>query len=104
MTPKSSSIQSRIRAAIKKIPRGKVSTYGAVAKAAGSPGAARQVVRVLRGSVGLPWQRVLGAGGQIKLQGENAMEQRFRLEAEGVRFRGKKVDMKVHEFKFGRRK
>jgi len=32
------------------------------------------------------------------------MEQRFRLEAEGVRFRGKKVDMKVHEFKFGRRK
>jgi len=104
MTPKSSSIQSRIRAAIKKIPRGKVSTYGAVAKAAGSPGAARQVVRVLRGSIGLPWQRVLGVGGQIKLQGENAMEQRFRLEAEGVRFRGKKVDMKVHEFKFGRRK
>jgi len=58
----------------------------------------------LRGSIGLPWQRVLGVGGQIKLQGENAMEQRFRLEAEGVRFRGKKVDMKVHEFKFGRRK
>jgi len=104
MTPKSSSIQSRIRAAIKKIPRGKVSTYGAVAKAAGSPGAARQVVRVLRGSIGLPWQRVLGVGGQIKLQGENAMEQRFRLEAEGVHFHGKKVDMKTHEFKFGRRK
>ena len=99
------SMQQRIRAAIKKIPRGKVSTYGAVARAAGFPGAARQVVRALRGSVGLPWQRVLGAGGAIKLRGENDMEQRFRLEAEGVRFRGKKVDMKAHEFKFpkGRR-
>jgi methylated-DNA-protein-cysteine methyltransferase-like protein len=94
------SMQSRIRATIKKIPRGKVSTYGAVAKAAGFPRAARQVVRALRGSIGLPWQRVLGAGGAIKLRGENAMEQRFRLEAEGVRFRGKKVDMKTHEFKF----
>lgn len=100
----SSSLPARIRAVIKQIPRGKVSSYGAVAKAAGSPGAARMVVRVLRGSVGLPWQRVLGAGGQIKLQGENAMEQRFRLETEGVRFRGKKVDMKAHEFKFPKRK
>ena len=93
-------MQARIRAAIKQIPRGKVSTYGAVAQAAGFPGAARQVVRALHRSVGLPWQRVLGAGGQIKLRGESALEQRFRLEAEGVRFRGKKVDMKEHEFKF----
>ena len=98
------SMQMRIRAVIKKIPRGKVSTYGAVARAAGFPGAARQVARALRGSVGLPWQRVLGAGGQIKLRGENAMEQRFRLEAEGVRFRGKKVDMRAHEFKFPKAK
>jgi len=97
-------IEARIRAVIRQIPRGKVSTYGAVARAAGSPGAARQVVRVLRGSVGLAWQRVLGAGGEIKLRGENAIEQRFRLEAEGVRFRGKKVDMKAHEYKFGSRK
>lgn len=97
-------LPARIRAVIKKIPRGKVSTYGAVAKAAGSAGAARQVVRVLRGSVGLPWQRVLGSGGAIKLRGESGLEQRFRLEAEGVRFRGKKVDMKAHEFKFPKRK
>lgn len=97
---KAPSMQARIRSAIKKIPRGKVSTYGAVARAAGFPRAARQVARVLHGSVGLPWQRVLGAGGEIKLRGENAMEQRFRLESEGVRFRGKKVDMKAHEFKF----
>jgi len=57
------------------------------------------VARVLRRSFGLPWQRVLGAGGAIKLTGDSAIEQRLRLEAEGVRFRGRKVDMKVHEFK-----
>jgi methylated-DNA-protein-cysteine methyltransferase-like protein len=95
--------QARIRAAIQKIPRGKVSTYGAVARAAGFPGAARQVARVLHKSFGLPWQRVLGAGGAIKLQGDSAIEQRLRLEAEGVRFRGKRVDMKAHEFRFPRR-
>jgi len=90
----------RIERAIRAIPRGKVSTYGAIAKAAGFPGAARQVAKVLRRSFGLPWQRVLGAGGEIKLRGDSAIEQRLRLEAEGVRFRGRKVDMKAHEFKF----
>lgn len=93
----------RIRAAIRKIPRGKVSTYGAVARAAGFPGRARQVARVLHRSFGLPWQRVLGAGGEIKLRGDNAIEQRLQLEAEGVRFRGKRVDMKRHEFVFRKR-
>jgi methylated-DNA-protein-cysteine methyltransferase-like protein len=95
---------NRIVATIRKIPRGKVSTYGAVARAAGYPGAARQVVRVLRTSFGLPWQRVLGAGGAIKLTGDAAFEQRFRLQAEGVTFRGRKVNMKQHEYKFGRAK
>jgi methylated-DNA-protein-cysteine methyltransferase-like protein len=92
--------QARIRAAIQKIPRGKVSTYGAIARAAGIPRGARQVARVLHKSFGLPWQRVLGAGGAIKLCGDSAIEQRLRLEAEGVRFRGRRVDMKAHEFKF----
>jgi methylated-DNA-protein-cysteine methyltransferase-like protein len=93
-------IYARIRATIRRIPRGKVSTYGAVARAAGFPGAARQVARALHSSAGLPWQRVLGSGGEIKLRGDSALEQRFRLEAEGVRFRGKKVDMKVHEYRY----
>jgi methylated-DNA-protein-cysteine methyltransferase-like protein len=93
-------MRARIIAAIRSIPGGKVSTYGAVAKAAGFPGAARQVVAALRGAVGLPWQRVLGAEGDIKLRGDHAFEQRFRLEAEGVTFRGRKVDMKLHEHKF----
>jgi methylated-DNA-protein-cysteine methyltransferase-like protein len=99
---KMNNMRSRIIATIRKIPRGKVSTYGAVAKAAGFPGAARQVVAVLRGATGLPWQRVLGAGGAVKLRGDYAFEQRFRLETEGVRFRGRKVDMKRHEFHFPR--
>jgi methylated-DNA-protein-cysteine methyltransferase related protein len=88
------------------IPRGKVSTYGAVARAAGIPRGARLVARVLRydRGIGLPWQRVLGAGGEIKLRGDSAMEQRFRLESEGVHFRGRKVDIKTHEFKFARRR
>jgi methylated-DNA-protein-cysteine methyltransferase related protein len=89
----------RIERAIRAIPRGKVSTYGGVARAAGYPGAARQVAAILRRSFGLPWQRVLGAGGAIKLTGDSAIEQRLRLEAEGVRFRGLRVDMRAHEFK-----
>jgi methylated-DNA-protein-cysteine methyltransferase-like protein len=97
-------MQKEIVAIIRKIPSGKVSTYGAVAKAAGFPGAARQVVAALRGGVGLPWQRVLGAGGAIKLRGDYAFEQRFRLESEGVTFRGRKVDMKQHEHKFPKSK
>jgi methylated-DNA-protein-cysteine methyltransferase-like protein len=95
-------VRLRIERTIRAIPRGKVLTYGGVARAAGIPGAARQVAAVLRRGFGLPWQRVLGAGGEIKLQGDSAVEQRLRLEAEGVRFRGKRVDMKAYEFKFAR--
>jgi methylated-DNA-protein-cysteine methyltransferase related protein len=89
----------RIERTIRAIPRGKVSTYGGIARIAGFPGAARLVARILHGGFGLPWQRVLGAGGEIKLRGDDAIEQRLRLEAEGVRFRGRKVDMKAHEWK-----
>jgi alkylated DNA nucleotide flippase Atl1 len=95
----SAKIRMRIEAVIRAIPKGRVSTYGGVARAAGFPGAARLVARVLNRGFGLPWQRVLGAGGEIKLRGDSAIEQRLRLEAEGVRFRGRKVDMKAHEWK-----
>jgi methylated-DNA-protein-cysteine methyltransferase related protein len=100
------SMQTRIIVAIRKIPKGKVSTYGAVARAAGYPRYARQVARTLHMSAGLnlPWHRVLGAGGEIKLTGHSAFEQRFRLQAEGIGFRGRRVDMKAHEHKFGRTK
>src|SRR5689334_2521170 len=91
---------AQIRATILKIPRGKVATYGAVARAAGFPGAARQVVWALRQSRGLPWHRVLAAGGRIALPGEAGFEQRLRLEAEGVQFNGSRVNMNAHEFTF----
>lgn len=102
-TDRAGGMRLRIEKTIRAIPRGKVSTYGAIAKAAGLPGGARLVARVLRGSYGLPWQRVLGSGGEIKLRGDSAIEQRLRLEAEGVRFRGRKVDMKQCEWKFQKR-
>src|SRR5690242_20131329 len=94
--------RTKIVDAIRQIPRGMVSTYGAVACAAGLPRGARQAAAALRTALGLPWHRALGSGGQIKLRGNSAFEQRFRLEAEGVRFLGRRVDMSRHEYKFPR--
>lgn len=93
-----------IQAVVRKIPRGKVSSYGAVAQAAGFPGAARQVVWALRATRGLPWHRVVAAGGRIALPGESGFEQRMRLQQEGVTFRGLKVDMQAHEHQFPRKR
>lgn len=92
---------ARIRAVIASIPRGKVATYGQVAAAAGYPLYHRLVVRILRQAGDrLPWQRVVGAGGEIKLKREAGLEQRRRLELEGVAFRGRRVDMERHQFRF----
>lgn len=92
--------REKILSIIRSIPAGYVATYGGVAKAAGFPRQARQVVAALRSSFSLPWHRVLGAGGEIKLRGDHAVEQRLRLQAEGVGFRGRRVDLKRHEFRF----
>jgi methylated-DNA-protein-cysteine methyltransferase-like protein len=84
------------------IPVGKVSSYGRVAAAAGYPLYHRAVARLLRTDPPdqLPWHRVLGAGGEIKLRGAAAREQRARLLLEGVAFKGKKVDMEQCEYSF----
>lgn len=81
------------------IPAGKVSTYGKVAAAAGYPRYHRAVARLLRVDPPdqLPWHRVLGAGGEIKLRGDAAREQRARLKLEGVKFSGDRVDMARYE-------
>src|SRR6478609_421834 len=94
----------RIRATIMSIPRGHVSSYGAVARAAGIPRGARLVVRTLSQSEGLPWHRVVAAGGRIAIPGEGGLDQRFRLEMEGVKFSGKKVRMAEFEYQFPRAK
>ncbi len=95
-----------IRNAVRKIPKGKVATYGQVARAAGYPGAARQVAWALRTSAanGLPWHRVVGTGGRILLTGASGMEQRMRLELEHVIFDGVRIRMSEHEFRFSSRK
>jgi methylated-DNA-protein-cysteine methyltransferase-like protein len=86
-----------------KIPKGKVATYGEVARAAGYPRNARQVAWALSAAHGaIPWHRVVGSGGHIKLPGAPGLEQRLRLENEGVRFRGRRIHMRLHEFKFGK--
>jgi methylated-DNA-protein-cysteine methyltransferase-like protein len=89
------------RRMILSIPPGKVSTYGAVAAAAGYPRYHRAVARLLRTDLpdSLPWHRVLGAGGEIKLRGAAAHEQRARLKLEGVEFVSRRVDMGRFEHK-----
>src|ERR1035438_3635194 len=72
-----------------------------VTAAAGYPLYHRHVAQLLQRSGGaLPWQRVVGAGGEIKLKFEAGLEQRMRLKMEGVRFRGKRVDMAEHQHRF----
>jgi methylated-DNA-protein-cysteine methyltransferase-like protein len=71
------------------IPRGQVSTYGAVARTAGFPGRARQTgfaLRVAPKALNLPWHRVVGAGGRIVFPKSSAeyREQVRRLRADGV--------------------
>ena len=78
--------EAAFRRIILSIPPGKVSTYGKVAAAAGYPLYHRAVARLLRmdPADSLPWHRVLGAGGVIKLRNDAAIEQRRRLRMEGV--------------------
>jgi methylated-DNA-protein-cysteine methyltransferase related protein len=79
------------------IPRGQVSTYGAVARAAGLPGRARLTgfaLRIASDDRSLPWHRVVGAGGRIvfaKLSRQHR-EQARRLRAEGVVLKDGRVD------------
>jgi methylated-DNA-protein-cysteine methyltransferase related protein len=83
----------------KTIPRGRVTTYGQLATAAGFPRAARLAGFALKNTppkMKLPWHRVLNAQGRISFPARSAAwrEQRRRLEAEGVVFLGGRVDLK----------
>lgn len=87
------------RRVVLSIPPGRVSTYGRVAAAAGYPLYHRAVARLLRTDPPeqLPWHRVVGAGGLVKLHGDAAREQKRRLQHEGVRFVGRSIDMENFE-------
>jgi methylated-DNA-protein-cysteine methyltransferase-like protein len=88
----------RTIAVLKRVPRGKVVTYGLVAAMAGNPRGARQVVRTLNTSwekEKLPWFRVINSQGKISLKpGQGYELQKTLLEKEGVKFGlGGQVDL-----------
>ncbi len=81
----------RVYAVVRRIPRGRVATYGDVAALAGLPGRAREVgwaLHALDDESRVPWQRVVNARGEVSARGEPAAArvQRALLEREGVRF------------------
>ncbi|HOB99573.1 MAG TPA: methylated-DNA--[protein]-cysteine S-methyltransferase [Verrucomicrobiota bacterium] len=82
------SFHERVIAALKRIPKGRVATYGQIAALAGNPRAARQVVRALNTSSRterLPWHRVINAQGRIALPRGGGFEmQQAMLRDEGV--------------------
>jgi methylated-DNA-protein-cysteine methyltransferase related protein len=77
-----------VKKVLRAVPRGRVVTYGQVAALAGREGAARGVAWILHSSAeaaGLPWHRVIGAGGAISLpRGRGFEAQKKRLLAEGI--------------------
>lgn len=89
-TARANSTYTRIYSVVRRIPRGRVATYGQVARLAGCPGRARQVgyaLAALRSATALPWQRVVNAAGSISLRPmSGGITQRLMLEREGVRF------------------
>ncbi|WP_409300957.1 MGMT family protein [Peribacillus sp. SCS-155] len=88
---------------IKSIPEGKIMTYGQIARIAGNPRAARQVVRILHSMSDryqLPWHRVINAKGEIAVKdGEANFAQRKFLEAEGVETGSdNRIDVECYRF------
>ena len=81
----------RIYSVVRKIPRGRVASYGQIAALAGIPRHARQVgyaLHHLPDDADVPWQRVLNASGEVAKRAypEDARWQRDLLEEEGVEF------------------
>jgi len=86
---------------VKLIPRGRVLTYGAVAKALRLPGGARTAGRAMAGcpsGKGIPWHRVVGANGKLLIREPYASLQRKLLETEGVAMTERRVNMKLHQW------
>jgi methylated-DNA-protein-cysteine methyltransferase-like protein len=84
---------------VQQIPRGRVLTYGALAKALRLPGGARTVGRAMAATPsgrGIPWHRVIGERGKILIRGPVAMLQKKLLESEGVEVIESRVQLKAH--------
>ena len=78
--------RSRVLSVVRRIPPGRVATYGDVAAAAGSPRASRAVGNIMRGcsAAGVPCHRVIAAGGRLGGYGGNVQLKRELLRAEGI--------------------
>ena len=103
--PPTSDSRTRIYAVVKRIPRGRVATYGQVATLAGLDGHARQVGYALHDlppRSNMPWHRVINARGEIspRSAGDSHELQRMLLEAEGVEFSlDGRVELKRYRWK-----
>jgi methylated-DNA-protein-cysteine methyltransferase-like protein len=87
---------------VQRIPRGRVLTYGALAKALRLPGGARSAGRAMAATPsgkGIPWHRVVGERGKILIREPYASLQRKLLESEGVVIVESRVDLKRHLWK-----
>jgi len=87
---------------VRRIPRGRVATYGQIAALLGRPRAARAVGGALRGCpADLPWHRVVNAQGAVSFRGRmsSMLTQRIRLDAEGVAFRRGRVVLRAHAWR-----
>lgn len=90
---------------IRKIPRGRVTTYGQVALLAGNSQGVRGVVWILHScsrTQDLPWHRVINSKGRISFQmmSDQYLRQKALLNKEGVVFlEGERVDLKVYQWK-----
>jgi len=87
---------------VQRIPRGRVITYGALAKALRLPGGARTAGRAMASTPsgqGIPWHRVVGERGKILIRGPHAMLQRKLLESEGVKLIESRVQLNLHAWK-----
>jgi len=92
---------------VRRIPRGRVVTYGQIATRLGRPRAARAVGRALRGCPpDLPWHRVVNARGGIspRARMSSVLTQRIRLEGEGIALRGGRVRLPQYRWHPGDRR
>jgi len=96
------SFNQRVYKLVAMVPKGKVTTYGEIARALGNPRGARTVGWAMRHCPdGLPWQRVVRADGSVA-GGGVAGQRRVMLEGEGVAFTVEGcVEMKKHFYAFG---
>ena len=94
-------LEKRVHALVRRVPAGRVVTYGQIAALLGVPRAARAVGYAMRVCpAGVPWHRVVNGRGTISRRGDGsgAMTQRLLLEGEGVRFARGRIDLRRYRW------